>query len=69
MNGESSRKRRFKHAEQRGRERAALQILSDVFAEVEPQLHELQVPVAELAPEELVDGVRRFVEAIFSESA
>ncbi len=61
MKGESKRK-------------AASNVLSSVvraalvagrrFAEVEPQLDDLQIPVAEVAPEELVDDVRGFVEAI-----
>src|ERR1700742_1777008 len=31
--------------------------------EVQPQLHELHIPVAELSPEKLIDSVRGFVEA------
>ena len=38
------------------------------FAEVETQFDEFEVPVAELAPEELIDGVGGFVEAIVGES-
>jgi len=34
------------------------------FGEVEAKLDEFEIPVAELAPEELVDGVGRFVETI-----
>ncbi len=40
-----------------------------VCGEVEANLDELHVPVAELAPEELVDGTGRFVEAIVPERA
>ena len=35
--------------------------------EVEAELDDLEVPVAEVAPEELVDGVGGFVEAVFGE--
>ena len=37
--------------------------------EVEAEFDELEVPVAELAPEELVDGVGGFVEAVVGEGA
>ena len=40
-----------------------------IGAEVEAELDELEVPVAELAPEELVDGVGGFVEAVVGEGA
>ena len=42
---------------------------SSAFDEVQPQLDDLEVPVAELAPEELVDGAGGLVEAIGSEGA
>ena len=34
------------------------------FAGFDAQLHQFQVPVAEVAPEELIDGVGGFVEAV-----
>ncbi len=40
-----------------------------VRGEVEAELDEFEVPVAELAPEELVDGVGGFVEAVGGEGA
>ena len=38
--------------------------LSADSLKVQPQLHDFQIPVAEAAPEELVNEVRRIVEAI-----
>ena len=34
-----------------------------IFGE-QPRLHQFQIPVAELAPEEIVNSVRRFVETV-----
>ena len=39
------------------------------FGEVEAEFDEFEVPVAEVAPEELVDGVGGFVEAVVGEGA
>ena len=46
---------------------AVVRSLSAVLAEIETQLHDLQIPVAETSPEELVDRIRRIVEAIVLE--
>ena len=40
-----------------------------LLGEVETKLDEFEVPVAEFAPEELVDGVGGFVEAVVGEGA
>ena len=37
------------------------------LAEVQPQLHDFEIPVAEISPEELVNNVRGFVKAEFGE--
>ena len=49
--------------------RAVVGFGSCAFGEIEAELDYLEVPVAELAPEELVDGVGGFVEAVVGESA
>src|SRR6185312_6084251 len=46
-----------------------LEVAGFVGEEVHAQLYELEVPVAELAPEELVNGVGGFVETIFPQRA
>ena len=37
------------------------------FAEIEAELHDFQVPIAEATPEELIYGIRRIVEAVVRE--
>ena len=39
-------------------------ILVAAFLEIQPRLDQLQIPVAELAPEEVVDAVGGFVKAV-----
>ena len=39
-------------------------ILVAAFFEIQPRLDQLQIPVAELAPEEVVDAVGGFVKAV-----
>ncbi len=51
------------------RVRAVVGFGSAPSVEVEAEFDEFEVPVAELAPEELVDGVGGFVEAVVGECA
>ncbi len=41
--------------------------MSSFCAEIETKFDDLEVPVAELAPEKLVDDVGGFIEAVFGE--
>ena len=37
------------------------------FFEIQPRLDQFQIPIAKLAPEEIIDSIRRLVEAIRTE--
>ena len=65
MKGESRRRAASKTADERVEGEGGDVAVGAV--EVEAELDELEVPVAELAPEELVDGAGGFVEAVVGE--
>ena len=64
MNGDSNRSEASKTLTKRRERLLSFSSLSAILVEVEAELHDLQIPVAEAAPEELVDRVCRVIEAI-----
>src|SRR5579871_1313541 len=66
--GAQQPKRALEHPYERGKRDRRHLVLRSSFAKLEPQLHQLEIPVAELAPEELVDRIGSLVEAVSRKS-